>query len=104
VLADAPVIGAWEPLGVVELGDNKMALRCLSGHYLSPQNGGGGAILANAQAIGHWEELTREDLDSGRIAIRCPSGHYISPQGGGEVFANGLAVAAWEVLRVATPT
>jgi peptidoglycan/xylan/chitin deacetylase (PgdA/CDA1 family) len=101
VLANAPRVGPWEPLGVVELGDDKIALRCLSGHYLSVQNGG--AISADGAAIGAREVLTRADLGKGRIALRCPNGHYFSPQGGGEVLANGPSIAKCEVLRVSTP-
>jgi hypothetical protein len=105
VLANAPGVGPCEPLGVIELGDEKIALRCLTGHYLSAQNGGGGSVVATAPAIGPWELLTRVDLPDGRIALCCASGHYISPQsgGGGEIVADRLAIAEWEALRTISP-
>src|SRR5262249_53466027 len=67
LLANSPSVGAWEPLGIVELGEDRIALRCLSGHYLSVQPGEGGQILANAPSVGLQEVLTREDLGNGRI-------------------------------------
>jgi hypothetical protein len=105
ILVNSQSIGAWEPLGVVELGNNKIALRCLSGHYVSPQHGGGGKIFANGRDIGEWEVLNREDLGGGLIALRCQSGHYISLQNGGEkIMANSARVDRWEPLRVLKPS
>jgi peptidoglycan/xylan/chitin deacetylase (PgdA/CDA1 family) len=73
-------IEAWRPLGVVPVDQNRMALRCLSGHYFSAQNGGGSDILATASAIGNHELLTREQLGPDLIALRCSRGHYLSPE------------------------
>jgi len=116
VFADGPSVGAWEPLGLIDLGgeppnsgEKNIALRCLSGHYLSPQDGGGGIVLANGSAIGNWQKLTLVpcvDIDNvwdkDKFAIRCPNGQYLSAQngGGGEILANGPAIAAWEKFTV----
>jgi peptidoglycan/xylan/chitin deacetylase (PgdA/CDA1 family) len=106
VLANALGVGPSEPFGVIELGDNRIALRSLSGQYVSVLNGGGGSVLANAPDIDEWEALTRVDLGDGKIAIRCPEGQYISPQGGGgaRLCATAAHIGPWEVLRVARPS
>lgn len=77
-----------------------VALRGSNGLYVSPQGGGGGAIIVNGPAVGPWEPLMVEDLYVGKVALRVASGQYISPQngGGGEVLANGPAVGEWEPL------
>lgn len=77
-----------------------IALRGYNGLYVSPQGGGGGAIIVNGPAAGPWEPLVVEDLYCGKVALRAATGHYVSPQngGGGEVLANGPAVGEWEPL------
>jgi hypothetical protein len=106
-LANAAGIGPSEPFGLIELGDNRIALRSLSGQYVSVSNGGGGSVLANAPEIDEWEVFTRVDPgDDGKIAIRCPEGQYISPQGGGGagLCATAAHIGPWEALRVARPS
>ena len=102
VVASSTSIGPWEPLGVVELGDDHVALRCLSGHYISQQSDGGNGILANRRMIGKWEVFKRVKLRDGKIALRCRSGHYLSAQhgGGGELLANATAIGECEQLAV----
>jgi peptidoglycan/xylan/chitin deacetylase (PgdA/CDA1 family) len=78
----------------------RIALRGSNGLYVSPQGGGGGAILVNGPAVGPWEPLVVEDLYAGKVALRATTGQYVSPQGGGggDVRADGPAVGEWEPL------
>jgi peptidoglycan/xylan/chitin deacetylase (PgdA/CDA1 family) len=78
----------------------RIALRGFNGLYVSPQGGGGGAIIVNGPAVGPWEPLVVEDLYVGKVALRVTTGQYVSPQGGGggDVLANGPAVGDWEPL------
>jgi peptidoglycan/xylan/chitin deacetylase (PgdA/CDA1 family) len=80
-----------------------IALQTHGGHYISPQLGGGGAILAGGTSIGAWEPLGVKHLDNNdpsKIALRCLNGSYVSPQqgGGGAILANGSAANEWETL------
>ena len=77
-----------------------VALKGSNGQYVSPQQGGGGAVIVNGPRVGPWELLIVEDLYVGKVALRSSTGHYISPQGGGGggVLANGPAVGDWEPL------
>jgi peptidoglycan/xylan/chitin deacetylase (PgdA/CDA1 family) len=101
VLSNAATIGGWEPLGVVELGDDRIALRCLSGHYITFQNSGANTLLANASSIGDAEVFTRVELGADAIALRCCNGKYVRSNGkDGEVLADGLASSAGRFLRV----
>jgi peptidoglycan/xylan/chitin deacetylase (PgdA/CDA1 family) len=78
----------------------RLALRGFNGLYVSPQHGGGGAIIVNGPAVGPWEPLVVEDLSVGKVALSATTGQYISPQngGGGDVLADGPAVGLWEPL------
>ena len=78
----------------------RVALRGSNGLYVSPQGGGGGAIIVNGPSVGAWEVLVVEDLDVGKVALRAMNGQYVSPQngGGGDVLANGPSVGDWEPL------
>jgi hypothetical protein len=78
----------------------RLALRGSNDLYVSPQGGGGGAIIVNGPGVGPWEPLVVEDLSVGKVALRATTGQYISPQngGGGVVLANGPAVGPWEPL------
>jgi peptidoglycan/xylan/chitin deacetylase (PgdA/CDA1 family) len=78
----------------------RVALRGVNGLYVSPQGGGGGAVIVNGPAVGPWEPIVVEDLYAGKVALRVATGQYISPQGGGggDVLANGPAVGIWEPL------
>jgi len=78
----------------------RLALKRSNGLYVSPQGGGGGAIIVNGPGVGPWEPLVVEDLSVGKVALRATTGQYISPQngGGGDVLANGPAVGPWEPL------
>jgi peptidoglycan/xylan/chitin deacetylase (PgdA/CDA1 family) len=78
----------------------RIALRGCNGLYVSPQGGGGGAVIVNGPAVGPWERLVVEDLYVGKVALRTATGQYLSPQGGGggEVLANGVAPADWAPL------
>src|SRR5262245_901855 len=86
--------------GVAAGGQNsiRLALKGFNGLYVSPQGGGGGAIIVNGPRVGLWEPLVVEDLSVGKVAIRATTGQYISPQngGGGAVLANGPRVGGWE--------
>ena len=81
-------------------GAHRVALRGFNGLYVSPQGGGGGAILVNGPSVGLWEPLAVENLDVGKVALRAANGQYVSPQngGGGEVLADGPSVGDWEPL------
>ncbi len=81
--------------------DSIIALQAFSGHYISPQQGGGGRVLVDGPAVGAWEPLGVVELGGDNIALRCLSGYYLSPQngGGGAVLANGSEIGAWEVLN-----
>src|SRR5262249_28432951 len=87
-------------ISALSVNQVRIALRDSTGLYVSPQGGGGGAILVNGPAIGAWEPLVVEDLYVGKVALRTVSGHYVSPQGGGggAVLANGPVVGDWEPL------
>lgn len=76
----------------------RLALKGFNGLYVSPQGGGGGAIIVNGPGVGAWEPLVVEDLSVTKVALRATTGHYISPQngGGGDVLANGPGVGGWE--------
>jgi peptidoglycan/xylan/chitin deacetylase (PgdA/CDA1 family) len=78
----------------------RLAIKGSNGLYISPQGGGGGAVIVNGPAVGPWEPLVMEDLYVGKVALRATNGQYLSPQGGGggAVLANGPAVGAWEPL------
>ena len=105
VLVNGPSIGAWEPMGLVQLDPadpSKVALRCVSGKFISPQNNGGGAILANGPGVGLWEQLKMHDLGDDNIALQCGDGSYFSLQqgGGGVILANATSIGDWEALKV----
>jgi peptidoglycan/xylan/chitin deacetylase (PgdA/CDA1 family) len=87
-------------IAVSEQSTLPIALRGSNGLYVSPQQGGGGAIVVNGPAVGPWEPLVVEDLYVGKVALKASTGHYLSPQngGGGEVLANGPSVGEWEPL------
>jgi len=80
-----------------------IALQARDGHFISPQLGGGGAVLANGSSIGAWEPIGvrhLDDSDPSKIALCCLNGNYISPQhgGGGAILANGPGAGEWETL------
>jgi hypothetical protein len=57
-------IQEWEMLDLIELGDNKVAIKGCHGKYISIQQGGGGIILANGLGINEWEILELIDVES----------------------------------------
>lgn len=76
-----------------------IALKAAMG-YVSPQDGGGGAIFANGPAPNAWEELGLVEMGNGKQAIRTPNGQFMSTQPNGEVLANGNGIYDWEVFEL----
>jgi hypothetical protein len=76
-----PAAGTDALLGVVELGEDRRALRAANGLYLSPRPGG--EVVADAASLGEREVLTIEHLGGGRIALRTVDGTYLTRGRGG---------------------
>ena len=99
ILANGSRIADWEEFGLVDLGDNHIALRAPNGQFVSAQQLGGGAVLANGPRMSTCEVFTLFPLSDRHIALRAPdSVHFLSAQqlGGGEILANSPAIDAWE--------
>ena len=99
-LVNAPRFDAWERLTAVPVVPGKVALRAGNGKYLSPQNGGGSAVLANGPAIGGWEPLDVISLGASRVAFRTVTGHFLTRENaeGGRLMAHVGALGGWEVF------
>jgi len=69
-------IGRREQFGVVNLGDNRIALRASTGSYLSLREIDG-TLLAEAASVGDCEVLRRIEMDGGRVALQSISGRVL---------------------------
>jgi peptidoglycan/xylan/chitin deacetylase (PgdA/CDA1 family) len=74
-------------------------LKAANGLYLSPQSGGGGAVLANGPGLNAWEELGLAPLGGDNVAIRTPNGQFMSAHPNGDVLADGNGSYAWETFE-----
>ena len=61
---------------MVNLGDNRIALRASTGSYLSLREFDG-TLLAEAASIGDREVLRRIEMDGGRVALQSISGRLL---------------------------
>ena len=80
-------------------------------HYLTAENGGGGALLATATAIGAWEIFTlvgqRGSYGFNQlVALESFGGSYVVVENGGgwEVNVNRKQVGRWETLLMTHTT
>jgi hypothetical protein len=80
-------------------------------HYLTAENGGGGALLATATAIGAWEIFTlvgqRGSYGFNQlVALKSFGGSYVVVEDGGswEVNVNRKQVGRWETLLMTHTT
>jgi peptidoglycan/xylan/chitin deacetylase (PgdA/CDA1 family) len=78
VTASGTTLGPAEQVGVVELGQGRIALRANNGFYLTPSSRTG-TITADAPTIDDRAWLIREDRGEGRFALRTPDGSYLAP-------------------------
>ena len=69
-------IGHHERFGVVNLGDNRIALRASTGSYLSLREIDG-TLLAEAASVGDREVLRRIEMDGGHVALQSISGRVL---------------------------
>jgi peptidoglycan/xylan/chitin deacetylase (PgdA/CDA1 family) len=67
-------------LGVVDLGEDRWAIRGANGLYLSPRPDG--EVVADAPSLSEREVLAIEHLGKGRIAMRMVDGSYLTRAGG----------------------
>ena len=61
---------------MVNLGDNRIALRASTGSYLSLR-GLNGTLVAEAASIGDREMLRRSEIDGDRVALQTISGRVL---------------------------
>jgi chitooligosaccharide deacetylase len=78
----------------------RFTLKGVNGLYVSPQQGGGGAIFIDSRVAGPWESIFVEDLHVGKVALRAASGHYFSARDGvsSDVLANSADVGPRETF------
>ncbi|WP_208491939.1 DUF6200 domain-containing protein [aff. Roholtiella sp. LEGE 12411] len=83
-------IKEWEMLDLVELGDNKVALKGCHSKYISIQQGGAGIVLANGLGIKEGEILELIDLESRKSGQKEEKGKEIKLQEGRRKKANTI--------------
>lgn len=87
---------------------HRYALRASSGHYVSPDAGGGYAIRAGAPHIKEWESLTIIDKNGGSLTsgdtvfvMTWRANFFMAYDGGGQYMdATAIHKLAWETFTV----
>lgn len=82
--------------------EKSYALKTVTGHYLTAENGGGAGVNTDRKEIGPWETFTMVPVSPGVFAFKTENGHYLSDvandrrarQARGGLFANKNAVDA----------
>ena len=69
-------LAASEQFGVVNLGDNRIALRASTGSYVSLRELDG-TLVAEAASIGDREVLRRIEMDGGRVAFAAAAMSHV---------------------------
>jgi hypothetical protein len=83
-------IKEWEMLDLIQLAENKVALKGYHGKYISIQQGGGGIVIANGSAIKEWEILELIELESRKSKQKEKKGKEINSQEGRRKIANTI--------------
>ena len=90
----------WETFGLVDLGNNNVALRAVNGKYVCAENAGQLPLIANRDAIGPWETFKLIDLGNNNVALRAVNGKYVCAENAGQspLIANRDGVLGWETF------
>jgi len=102
VVVDRDVQGEWEIFTLIDLGNNKFALKSSNGHYLCAENGGGGKVIADRTAIGSWETFTLNNMGNNRVSLQADNGKYLCAEngGGGDLVADRDSANEWEIFII----
>jgi len=119
IRANAPLIGDWEYLTVVDRnggslnhGDSVNVLTWKGNYFMAYDNGGGYMDATSTHDLA-WETFTMVkttgagEIGSGSpIALRAGSGHYAYPQNGGGqgdlfFYANATSIGSWQTFTTA---
>jgi hypothetical protein len=93
--------GTPEIFGLVQLGENRIALRAASGLYLSPQQGRAREVRAEGETLDSAAILEVEPPRGGQMVFRTDGGAYWTVAGGdGRVRANAFCKAEVETFSV----
>jgi peptidoglycan/xylan/chitin deacetylase (PgdA/CDA1 family) len=79
LIAAGLAIGFSEQFGVVDLGQDRVALRASNGAYLSAGGGSEADVRAEAFTVGDPERFHREEIGDHRVTLRASGGLYLSP-------------------------
>ncbi|MRX56625.1 hypothetical protein GJU41_22015 [Bacillus idriensis] len=70
-------IGKWETFQLINLGNNKVALKDYRGKYVYAVKGGRSFVLADPDNIGPWETFELMELGNDMIALKFARGYYL---------------------------
>jgi hypothetical protein len=100
LIANRDGIGSWETFGLIDLGNNKVALLAVNGKYVCAENGGNLPLIANRNGIGSWETFDLINLGNNNIALKAVNGKYVCAENGGNLplIANRNGIGSWETF------
>lgn len=96
-------IGDGEEFGMVELGDNRVALRAPNGYFLSVPFSENAKVVANADRIGVEEIFKLHILGNKQVALETHRAHYflsLQTVDGREILTTKFQTDAWETFSL----
>lgn len=100
IVANRNALGAWETFGLIDLGQNRIALKAANGQFVSAELGLADApLVANRNWIKQWEVFRLEPgMLAGTTALRAANDKIVCAEGGGmgAVNANRDWILQWE--------
>ncbi|MGD0952149.1 MAG: matrixin family metalloprotease [Methanotrichaceae archaeon] len=91
----------WETFGLIDLGNNNIALQAVNGKYVCAEDAGQLPLIANRDAIGQWETFKLIDLGNNNIALQsAANGKYVCAENAGQspLIANRDWTQQWETF------
>jgi hypothetical protein len=101
LLANRDERSDWETFEMIDLGDNKVALKAHNEKYVCAEGGGGREVVANRDELSDWETFEMIDLGDNKVALKTHNGLYICAEGGSVlVVAKCDELYDWDLIQL----
>ncbi|RPJ07753.1 MAG: hypothetical protein EHM28_06130 [Spirochaetaceae bacterium] len=103
-IANKNKIGLWESFAIINLGNNKIALRSMGNDlHVCAENGGNSPLVANRAVVGPWETFELINLGNNYVALKSMvNNKYVCAENDGNspLVANRDVVGPWETFEM----